>query len=225
MRARGVTLIELLLVVSLLALLALLSWPDFESAAQSEQLAESARRIRALVAMCRAEAMNEARRVRITIRLDGSLKLRQQLDPVRWPQVYIPIQKDWARVPALLEDVWVEAVALLPDGPPPVLVEDEIRQFEDMEEQFEPVPIEQFERPIDVVFQPDGTSTSLRFVLRDTTGRGLVLTLDGRVGRLAVEWVPRLDPQEVERPPAVDLAAEAEEEERLWSEAGWSPSS
>jgi len=218
---RAVTLIELLLVVSLLALLALFTWPDFATATRSERLDESVRRTRSLIAMCRAEAMNNARRYRVTIRLDGSMELRQQFDPVARPQVYVPVAADWARLPFLLEDVWVESVALLADGPAPVLVEDEIEQFEDMERDFEPVPIEDFEQPIHIYFQPDGTCSSLRWVLRDALGRGVQITLDGRVGRVLSEPVDLVPADMLRRPSAVDWEDELDAEREKWEEAGW----
>lgn len=217
------TLIELLLVITLLMLLAAIAWPNFTAMGRAERLEESARRIKSLIAMCRAEAMNTGRRHRITIRLDGSLKLRRQLDPITAPHVYVPVQKPWARLAFLLEDVWVESVSLLPDGPPPIRVEDELMEFEDMEEDFEPVLIEDFENPIDIDFAPDGTSDSLRWTLRDALGRGIEMTLDGRVGRVSQTWVAAVPPEEVQRPPEIDLEAEAEAEQELWDEFGWAP--
>ena len=188
-RRRAVTLIELLLVISLITLLALFTWPNFDNASRRERLDESARRLKSLIAMCRAEAMNEAVRYRVTFRLDGSVKVRRQYDPIKAPHVYIPVGKSWARMAFLLEDVWVESVALLPDGPPPILVDDELEEFDDMEEDLEPILIEEFETPIEIDFAVDGTSDSLLWILRDSAGRGKEMTLDGRLGRVSVELI------------------------------------
>lgn len=220
---RAFTLLEVLLVVSILAMLAMFTWPTFEGAAERARLDESVRRLKTLVAMCRAEAMSETRCYRITLRLDGSIKLRRQLDPITYPHVYVPVQKDWANLAFMLDGVWVESICLLPDGPPPVEVEDELKTFDHMERDFEPIDIEDFEQPIDITFNPDGTSRSLRWLMRDDTGRGFQLTLDGRVGRLAVEELPALKPGEVEPPPAINLDQEAELEKAQWEEAGWEP--
>ncbi len=220
---RAFTLLEVLLVVSILAMLAMFTWPSFQGTSDRARLDESVRRLKTLIAMCRAEAMTETRCYRITFRLDGSIKLRRQLDPITHPQVYIPVQREWANLAFMLDGVWVESVCLLPDGPPPVQVEDELKTFDHMERDFEPIDIENFEQPIDITFNPDGTSRSLRWLIRDDTGRGFQLTLDGRVGRLAVEELPTLKPGEVEPPPAINLDQEAEQERAQWEEAGWEP--
>lgn len=220
-RMTGFTLLELLLVISLIALLAVLTWPNLDTASRSEHLDESARRMKALIAMCRAEAMSEALRYRITFRLDGSIKVRRQFDPIRAPHVFVPVERDWAQRAVLLEEVWVESVALLPDGPAPILVDDELKEFDDMEEDFEPLPIADFERPIDLHVEPDGTSGSLLWVLRHARGRGIEMTLDGRLGRVKQVPVEALEEQRVTRPDEIDLAAEAEEERAQWEEFGW----
>jgi prepilin-type N-terminal cleavage/methylation domain-containing protein len=92
----GFTLLELLLVISLIALLAVLTWPNLDTASRSEHLDESGAADEALIAMCRAEAMSEALRYRITFRLDGSIKVRRQFDPIRAPHVFVPVERDWA---------------------------------------------------------------------------------------------------------------------------------
>jgi prepilin-type N-terminal cleavage/methylation domain-containing protein len=220
---RAVTLLELLLVVGILAMLAAFAWPTFDSTAQRERLDESVRRLKTLIAMCRAEAMSDMRCFRISFLPDGSMKLRQQLDPVAHAEVYIPVQKEWASLGFLLDGVWIESICLLPDGPPPVQVDDELKVFEDMERDFEPVEIERFEEPIVITFKPDGTSRSLRWIMRDDTGRGAQMTLDGRLGRVTIEDVEALKEGEVQRPPEINLDQEAELERAKWEEAGWEP--
>jgi prepilin-type N-terminal cleavage/methylation domain-containing protein len=195
---RGFTLLELLMVIMLLALLAVFAFPDLHTASRSEHLRESAQRIRALVAMCRAEAMNEMTRYRILVRPDGTVRVRCQADALKAPHLYITPPVDWARTAFLLEDVFVEGLQFLPEGPPPIRIINEKLQFPEMELVF--TPVEELERPLLVDFDPDGTCNSLRLVLRDVRGRGLLLTLDGRVGRLQVEdWTP-VSPDDVQRP-------------------------
>jgi prepilin-type N-terminal cleavage/methylation domain-containing protein len=195
---RGFTLLELLMVITLLGLLAVFAFPDLHTASRSEHLRESAQRIRALVAMCRAEAMNEMTRYRIMVRPDGTLRVRCQADALKAPHLYITPRVDWARTVILLEDVFVEGLQLLPEGPPPIRIVNEKLQFPQTELVF--TPVEELERPMLVDFDPDGTCNSLRLVLRDVRGHGLLLTLDGRVGRLLTEdWTPVL-PEDVHRP-------------------------
>ncbi len=90
-----------------------------------------------------------------------------------------------------------------------------------MEEDFEPLPIADFERPIDLHVEPDGTSGSLLWVLRHARGRGIEMTLDGTAG--ACEAGAGRGARGAARYAAdeIDLAAEAEEERAQWEEFGW----
>lgn len=186
---RAVTLLELVLVIALLGILVVFAWPDFNAATRSEHLDESGRRMATLVAMCRAEAMNEARRYRIEIRPDGSLKAKRQLDPLDAPDKYIRIREGWARTTPLLDDVWVESVQMLPEGPAPILIIDD--RLQTPETEYDLTPIDKLEIPLAFDFEPNGACGSLRLVLRDERGRGLLLMLDGRLGRVRVEpWEP-----------------------------------
>lgn len=197
------TLLEVMLVVMLLALLAAVAWPEFSRASRSEELDESGRRIKSLVQMCRAQAMNETRRYRVTFRLDGTLKVTRQRDPLLAPHEFHKFREPWASGPFLLEHVWVEGVLPLPEGPPPLLVEDDLVEF-DEEFDEEPTLVTELEREFELNFEPDGTSNSARWVLREEDGRGLQMTLDGRLGRVQIEMVERLDSDQVERPEALE---------------------
>jgi prepilin-type N-terminal cleavage/methylation domain-containing protein len=129
---RAFTLLEVLLVIVLLGVLFAFAWPDFAAATEGERLKESAQRMRALIAMCRAEAMNETVCYRIKIRLDGGVRVHRQADALLAPQLYITPRAGWARQDMLLEDVWVEAVQDLPEGPPPIQIIDEKLEFPEM---------------------------------------------------------------------------------------------
>lgn len=198
---RGFTLLELLIVIALIGVLLAFALPDFTAVREGEHLKESAQRFRVLVAMCRAEAMNQTLRYRIRIRPDGSVHVYRQADAVKAPHLYIAPPVEWAQVPVLLPDVWVAAVQVLPEGPPPVRIIDDKLQFPEME--ILPSPIEEFEQPIDVDFEPDGTSNSLRWVVRDVRGRGLLLTLDGRLGRVTTDDWEAAKPEDARRPEAL----------------------
>ncbi len=207
----GFTLLELLLVIALIGVLVAFAWPDFSGTAQAEQLKESARRMETLIAMCRAEAMNEARRYRIEIRIDGSVRARRQLDPLLAPHIYVKASAPWSRTEPILESVWVEAVQVMPEGPPPIRIIDEQLDFPEME--IEPLPVEEFEefeQDLWIEFDPDGSCNSLRWVLRDERGHGLLMTLDGRLGRVETEEWEYVLPEDLLRPEPLE---EEEEEE------------
>jgi len=211
-RQTGFTLLELVLVITLLAIVAAFAIPSFDSATTGETLHESARRIRALVGMCRAEAMSGTCRHRVLIRQDGSLRVRRQADPLKAPHLYITPRAAWARGPFLQADVWIEAVQLLPEGPPPIRIIDERLVFPETE--IDATPVQELERPVEIEFEPDGTCNSLRFVLRHRGGQGLLVTLDGRVGRVTLAGWPAAAPDDLERPDPLPPDADAEDEYR-----------
>lgn len=206
----GFTLLEVILVIALLGAIIAIAWPEFAPAAEARRLMESGERLRALCAMCRAEAMNTTAPHRILLVEDGSIRVRRQADPVKAPHLSIEPRDAWARGEVLLEGVWVSAVQILPEGPPPIRIVDEELEFP--ETVVELIPIEEFEWPVEISFEPDGTSNSLRWVLRDVQGRALMLTLDGRLGRVTMEEWEALSPDEVVRPEPVDEEAYAEDE-------------
>ncbi len=197
-RTRAFTLIELTLVVALLGLLAAFVWPAFSGVEQAEHLSESARRMQALVAMCRAEAMNQGREYQILIRADGSLRVQRQNDPLGAPDKYDAPQIDWVETKVLLDDVWVDSVQFLSDGPPPIRIVDEKIEFP--QAVYDLTPVTDYEHPVAIEFAPDGGCNSLRWVLRDERGRRLMLTLDGRLGRVRMEEYDSLAPGEAARP-------------------------
>lgn len=194
-RVPAFTLLEVLLVVVLLALLAAIVWPDFGALGASDRIDESAQRQKALIAMCRAQAMNETRCYRITLKPDGSLELSRQKDPLTAPETYVLVGDGWAEVEWLLPDVWVDAVLPLPYGPPPLNVQDEKFQLSD--EELKPARLEQ---AFHLDFESDGSSTSALWVLRDKRGQGRQVLLDGRLGRVEVSQLDPLPEDEVSRP-------------------------
>lgn len=209
MRRRGrsaFTLLEVLLVIALLGVVAAYALPSFFGSAQREQLDESARRFKASFAMCRAEAMNEARIYRIQILPDGRMRVQRQVDPLYAPQYFNPVQSDWSATNILLDDVWVESVQLLPDGPAPILIVDENLEVADQEVDL--TSISDFEDPIDLDIAPDGSCPSFRCVLRDVEGYGVMLSLDGRLGRLTIDSAESITKDDVLRPEPYDLSDE-----------------
>lgn len=201
--ANAFTLLEILIVIALLGILVAMVWPDFAQARKSEELDESVRRMKTLVQMCRARSMNEARRYRIELLQDGDVRVTRQRDPLYAPHQYVKFREQWVKMAFLLESVWVESVLPLPEGPPPIDVEDDLIEFDEFEE--EPTPIEEFDHALAINFETDGTGSSARWILREAGGRGVQMTLDGRLGRVYVETVAREDPDGLDRPEPLDL--------------------
>jgi hypothetical protein len=164
----------------------------------AEQLDQSAQRVRALVAIARAEAMNDARRYRVVFRTDGSVRVQRQRDPLAAPHEYVDVPRGWANQEFLLREVWVAAYQPLPLGPAPIRVEDRYIEFTEYED--DPAPIDSFDDHQVIDFEPDGRSSSARWVLRDGTGRGVLMLLDGRLGRVSIEAAKRVAPGELDRP-------------------------
>ncbi len=189
--------------IVLLGILAAFSWPVFFGTARGERLPLSASQVKSTIAMIRARSMTDTRTHRLIFRRDGVIRISAQQDPVLAPDRFVPIAADWARGEVLLDGVWVAEVSPLPDGPPPVEIEDDIIPFDDLEP--EPTPIDELDPKHIIPFYPDGRSGSARWVLRDEDGHGLRMTLDGRLGRVIIEDAPKLDPAEFERPTKLDV--------------------
>ncbi|MFO0840350.1 MAG: type II secretion system protein [Phycisphaerae bacterium] len=202
----GFTLIEVLIVIVLIGLLYALIAPTFDTENRGGQLDETERRFRSVLAMARAEAMNQAARYRLSIRQDGRLDVLRQQDPIESPDTYVPVTADWAALPSELQHAWVESVALLPGGPPPVIADKDQTEFEiaDLDTyEVTLVAVTDLEAPLNLDFEPDGSSASARWVLRDSRGVGVQMTLDGRIGRLEIADVPALPASEIVRPKPV----------------------
>lgn len=200
---RAFTLFEVLIVIAILGVLAAFAWPTFFGERDAGALRETATRMKGLIAMCRAEAMNESRRYRVQYFQDGTIELATQRDAIIAPHEWVQVSTDWSRMQFIVDGVWVESVLALPGGPPPVLIDDETIEFAD-EDDYVQMRVEELEAPENLYFETDGTSDSARWVLRDTLGRGLELTLDGRLGRVDIKSIDRLDADEVKRPTPIE---------------------
>jgi type II secretory pathway pseudopilin PulG len=172
------TLLEVLLVVGLLAILAGFVMPSMLTAFDRERLPESARQLRSLIQLTRANAMYEGRRYRIRFpeedEIDGQGGQTQPLieverDPLAAPEQFTPVRASWAAEETLKRGIRCARVRL---GKPTVdlllgkavaeeVVEDEEEQVEqavevDFEEGFPPV-----------IIDPDGTCEWVTFLLTD----------------------------------------------------------
>lgn len=192
------TLLEILIVIALLGVLAYIVLSNFDGSVSAEKLRESATRMEALVAMCRAQAMNEARTYRMQIRQDGTVRVLVQRDPITAPNEFTEVPAQWARLDFTMDTVWVDRVQQMPDGPAPVLIDDDVIEFTNLDTS--PRPITEFEKPVQLDFAPDGSAPSLRWILRDVSGHGIQLTFDGRLGRIERADVETLLPDDVQQP-------------------------
>lgn len=206
---RGFTLFELILTLFLLGLLASILWTNLEETRHSQDLPESVLRMKSAIAMCRAEAMRDGRRYRLRVHRDGTLDITRQLDPIAAPHLCSRLQADWAQAALLLGDVWIESVQPMPEGPPPVGVEDDALELTKFDIGT-PTAVGEMERPFEFWFEPDGTSTSARWTVRHVRSNGVRMLLDGRVGRITTDEPPKLEhnapPQ---RPAAVAIEEKA----------------
>lgn len=189
-RHPGFTLFELLLVIGLLAVLAAFVMPDMITAFERERLPESARQLRALIQLTRANAMYEGRRYRIRFpqedELDGQGSQLQPIveverDPLTAPEQFTPVRASWAEDETLQRGIRCARIRM---GKPTVdlllgqstaeqVVEQEETQIEeamadvDFDEGFPPL-----------VIDPDGTCDWVTFLLTDAAPEEDVADLD-----------------------------------------------
>ncbi len=174
------TLLEVILVVALLVVISAIAIPSFVGQLEREELPGSARQLRSLLSLTRANAAYDGKRYRIRFpgedEKDSTGDDRQPIveredDPIRDPETYTPVTAPWAVGKTLLGGVWCAEVRL---GRPtiediqerrqrgaPEITDELIREQEDLEPETPPLYIE-----------PDGASEWATFVLtpapRDT---------------------------------------------------------
>lgn len=107
------TLIELVVVLTLIVALSLLAMPAIENIMIGSNLPESAGRVRSLLAMARSGAVSEARRVRVRFLPNEQQPIVEiERDPVFQPGLYEQVTAAWTQEPILLGSVQVYSVAL-----------------------------------------------------------------------------------------------------------------
>lgn len=216
LRARmAFTMFEILIVIVIVALLVMVTVPLFSGSYDAEHLPESSKRIRSLISMARASAMNDALRYRVTFESDGTLSVARQRDAIQAPHEYIPVAQAWAAMEFILPSAWIDRVRVLPHGPPPLDVEDELVEFD--ADDTDPLELASYEESPFIDFQPDGSSLSARWILRDKRGLGLQMTLDGRLGRVAIQEVDPLPKDEAIPPKRM---GDDERQERMAQRTG-----
>ena len=214
------TLLEVTLVVALLVVISAIAIPNFTGQIEREELPGSARQLRSLLALARANASFEGKRYRIRfpkdeekVPLGGDRQplIEREDDPIHEPEVFKAVTAPWAVGNTLLGKVWCPEVRL---GRPTIddlrkrrtkttkAAEDLLRQKED----FDP------ERP-PLFIEPEGSSEWATFVLTNAPRRTKI--------------------EELENHPRVDLIVEGttgmawiqrpfyDEEIDLFEEKGW----
>jgi len=171
------TLVEVVLVVALLATISALAIPNFVREFEREELPGSARQLRSLITLTRANAAFDGLRYRIRFPSDDEedllLDRRQPMieredDPIHEPDVFNQVTAPWAIGTTLLGEVRCAEVR---PGRPTIAklqelrqtrdeIEDQLREEQRREEFFDPV------RP-PLYIEPDGTSEWATFVLTD----------------------------------------------------------
>jgi len=207
-RSSAFTLIEMVLVVGLILLLTALAVPRLIHLLEREKLPGSAKQFRSLLTLVRANAAFDGKRYRIRFPDDRETDVQggdrlplieREDDPIRFPEIFLPVTAPWAIGVTFLDGVWCAEVRL---GRPTIAEWQRIREFrsdvrKSLEREFgnreEWLP----ERPpLDV--EPDGSSEWATFVLtqapRDTALEDLEafprieLILEGTTG---LAWLQR----------------------------------
>lgn len=178
----GFTLLEVLLVVGLLAILTAAVMPNLLGRFTKERLPRSAKQMRSLLQLTRANAMLDGKRYRLRFPREEELDeegtdlqpiVECEEEPFRNPGVYVPVEATWVRGETLLERVLCVRVRL---GKPTVEqllenIEDVTAELDEEEKQknvFYQEFMEDFEKDYPpLVFEPDGTSEWVTFIIAE----------------------------------------------------------
>ncbi len=204
-RRRAYTLLELVLVVGLLAVIAAMAIPSFVGQLEREKLPGSARQLRSLLSLVRANAQFDGKRYRLRFPDEGETDLtgdvRQPIieredDPVHEPEVYSLVRSPWVQGETLLGHVWCAEVR---GGRPTIEdIKDRQRRVSEISDELtrqegnlDP------ERP-PLYIEPDGSSEWVTFVLTEAPSKTAVDELEDhpRVeliveGHTGLAWIQR----------------------------------
>ncbi len=215
MRLRAFTLVEGILVILLLGVLIAFALPDLTPALRKRSLVESADRLRSLIVMAHAQAMQDGLKYRIMFpgtpdpndryaekEIDVPLETLQpvverQCEPLDNPEAFGGFEAAWKNRPILQEGT--RCVAVLPGRPNfEITPESPIAGPSISEGQAEFVPL---------TLNPDGTTEWVTFVLTDLpfdivpepyhVGRILNVIVDGRTGQTWIQRALRVEEVEV----------------------------
>lgn len=193
MRRRGVTLVEVVLVAGLLAVIAAMVMPVMLQRLEQDRLVNSARNLRSLLTLVRANAQFDGKRYRIRFATEDERNdeesgvdprqpiIEREDDPIEAPGFFRPVKASWAHGETLLGEVWCPEVRL---GKPTIeglrdrldRLDAAADELEDSEQDIDPY------RP-PLYIEPDGTSDWVTYVV---TAAPMDMALD------EIEEEPRL---------------------------------
>ncbi len=169
------TLVEIVMVVALVLVIVSFAVPSMMSDIEKRRLPESARRMRSLITLTRANAMYDGKRYRIRFAAEDELDsdggdrqpiIEREDEPFLDPGFYNRVTEPWARGDTFLRDVWCAGVRLgrptldrimeerFVDDLSEELVDEVDEQLSEYEEAYPPLYIE-----------PDGTTEWVTFVV------------------------------------------------------------
>jgi len=174
-RPRGVTLLELLLVLALLAAVSALAWPSLERPLANQRLRKAADLVRAQWATARVEAMESGEAVLFRYTPGGNRYLLQlaaaaAADPSTWDAQAASADTTTAA------DDFNPMPGLLPEGVSFVGAEQVVAPGQ------QDLPAGSTQACSDLLFQPDGTTSDARLVLMNQNGSTIELSLRGMTG-------------------------------------------
>lgn len=173
---RGFTLVEVTLVVGILVLISAMIIPNFLRQIRGEAMPRSARQLRSLITLVRANASFDNRRYRIRFPNEDEKDLfggrtqpliEREDDPIDEPEIFNVVTDPWAIEPTFMGDVWCAEVRL---GKPTIErlrelrersadgVERELEEARERDDKIDP------DRP-PLFIEPDGSSEWVTFVL------------------------------------------------------------
>ena len=178
-RTQGVTLLELMLVLSLVVALVGATVVTFGSGRERRRFLEASRRFETLFRMARATAANEGRRLRISFGAaeDPSPEVRVlwEPDPLEEPDEFVPYNAvAWSDYVPTSGEAIVISVRRIGDSAYRVMEEEGFRGESEDDFQF-------------LTFHPDGSGDSALLELRpveDSSALRSVLRLDGPTGTI-----------------------------------------
>lgn len=181
----GYTLIEVVLVVGLLMVISALTIPNFVRRYRREALPGSARQLRSLITLVRANAAFDGKRFRIRFPKTGEADplggdrqplIEREDDPIGLPDEFHLVTAPWAVGETLLGEVWCPEVR---PGRPTV---EGLRSLRESRSTIEEVLQESFDEKEGfeaelppLMIEPDGSSEWATFVLTEEAPRGIDL--------------------------------------------------
>ncbi len=160
----GYTLIEIVLVVTLMLIVVTLAMPNLIRDIEGRRLPESARQIRAMLTLVRANAMYDGKRYRIRFPLEDEqdsegdslqLLIEREDEPFKEPGVFNLVEESWAQGETLLRDVRCVQVRL---GRPTIENLEDRFVADEVDERFQMLMDEFDEDLPPIVIETDGTS-------------------------------------------------------------------